>query len=171
MNFPILLTLRPFPILCICGSWDVIVIYLLNNLSEHFTSICLVPILCLMLHQVLGWGQDSRDRQVWCLPTRIIEGQYQKGPLSLSGPGPYYIEKETEVTRWADTSTVLYGISGRAKITSRPLDSCARNLFLTMPPLKSTSLKIVLTKMKLLLHVILLISRRQYCVGNLIFEL
>lgn len=87
------------------------------------------------------------------LPTRIFEGQFWKVPQCLSDPTPHYTEKETEAQREADTCTMSHSISGRVKLTSRPLDSWASPIFLTMPPLKSNTLKTVLTKMKLFVMV------------------
>ena len=61
-------------------------------------------------------------------------------------------------------------ISGKVRLTSSPLDSWAgSNLFLTTLPLKSTSSKIVPTKMKLSLHGILLISCRHIIIVQWIY--
>lgn len=91
-----------------------------------------------------------------------------KAPQHLSDSAPHYTGKETEAKREADTCTMSHSISGRVGFTSRPLKSCASILFFAISPLKSTSSKIVLTKMKLILCGILLISCRHHWAMNLI---
>lgn len=86
-----------------------------------------------------------------CLFTRIFKGQYWGAPQHLSDPTPHYTEKKTQAQREADTCTMSPHISGRVKLTFSTLDSCATTCFLPMSPLKSTSSKIVLTKIKLIL--------------------